>query len=62
MKKFRELQDKVASLTADAVKAAAGNKSAGTRLRAGMQEVKELAQAVRQEVLAAAAAAPKGGA
>ena len=51
MKKFVELQNKVASLTSDAAKAEAGNKSAGTRLRAGMQEVKELAQAVRQEVL-----------
>ena len=34
----------------NAVKFADGNKSAGTRLRKNMQEVKQFAQAVRTEV------------
>jgi len=50
MQKFKELQEKVVSLTADAEKTAAGNKSAGVRLRAGMQEIKRLAQEVREAV------------
>jgi hypothetical protein len=51
MKKFNELMAKVTSLTGDAAKTAEGNKSAGVRLRAGMQDVKALAQGVRDAVL-----------
>jgi hypothetical protein len=51
MKSFDELMAKVTSLTADAGKATDGNKSAGVRLRAGMQDVKKLAQDVRNEVM-----------
>lgn len=50
MKSFDDLMAKVTSLTADASKATDGNKSAGVRLRAGMQDVKTLAQNVRNEV------------
>jgi NTP pyrophosphatase (non-canonical NTP hydrolase) len=35
----------------DMKKAAGGNKAAGTRVRKTMQEVKECAQAVRQDIL-----------
>lgn len=51
MKSFDDLFRKITSLTADAGKATDGNKSAGTRLRAGMQEVKKIAQDVRNEVI-----------
>ena len=51
MKSFDDLMAKVTSLTADAGKVTEGNKSAGVRLRAGMQSVKQSADAVRKEVL-----------
>ena len=51
MKSFDELFAKITSLTGDAGKATDGNKSAGVRLRAGMQSVKQLADGVRREVL-----------
>ncbi len=54
MEKFQELKTLVESLTEDATKfTEKGNKSAGTRLRQGMQELKKLAQDIRVEVSAA---------
>jgi hypothetical protein len=54
MEKFQELKTLVESLTEDVTKfTEKGNKSAGTRLRQGMQELKKLAQDIRVEVSAA---------
>lgn len=41
----------IAEIEDDMQKAAGGNKAAGTRVRQAMQEIKNAAQAVRQEVL-----------
>jgi hypothetical protein len=51
MKKFEELKALIASLEADADKFYnKGNSAAGTRIRKGMQDLKNAAQAIRQEV------------
>ncbi|GIV35974.1 MAG: hypothetical protein KatS3mg032_0353 [Cyclobacteriaceae bacterium] len=51
MQKFQELKNLVASLEADADKFYnKGNSAAGTRLRKGMQELKNMAQQIRIEV------------
>jgi len=51
MKKFNEVKSLIASLEADAEKFyTKGNSAAGTRVRKGMQELKNLAQAIRLEV------------
>jgi len=51
MEKFKELQALVVALEEDATKFdEKGNKAAGTRLRKGCQEVKNLCQAIRVEV------------
>lgn len=51
MKKFEELKTLIASLEADADKFYnKGNSAAGTRIRKGMQDLKNAAQAIRQEV------------
>jgi hypothetical protein len=51
MKKFSEVKSLIASLEADAEKFyTKGNSAAGTRVRKGMQELKNLAQAIRLEV------------
>jgi hypothetical protein len=51
MQKFQELKNLVASLEADADKFYnKGNNAAGTRLRKGMQELKNMAQQIRIEV------------
>jgi hypothetical protein len=48
---FEQLKTLLASLEEDANKFyTKGNKTAGTRLRKGMQDVKNLAQEVRKEV------------
>jgi hypothetical protein len=47
MREFTDLQEKVVSSFAEVQKLKAGNRSAGERLRKNMQEVKNLAQAVR---------------
>jgi hypothetical protein len=53
MEKFQELRTLIESLNEDATKfSEKGNKSAGTRLRQGMQELKKLAQEIRVEVSA----------
>jgi hypothetical protein len=47
MEDFKKLQQLLSSLEADALKANAGNKAAGTRLRVGLSKMKKLAQAIR---------------
>ena len=51
MKNFNELKEMVAELEEDAAKFYdKGNKAAGTRVRVGMQNIKNLAQEIRVEV------------
>jgi len=51
MKKFTEVKNLISSLEADADKFySKGNSAAGTRLRKGMQDLKNLAQSIRLEV------------
>jgi len=53
MEKFTQLKELLASIEADADKFYnKGSKAAGTRVRGGMQEIKALAQEIRQEVTA----------
>lgn len=52
MESFSKLQAAIIEAADDAVKIMHGNKSAGERLRKKMQEVKQLAQAVRKDALA----------
>lgn len=52
MEAFHKLQQAVIDAAADVPKIAAGNKTAGERLRKKMQEVKQLAQDVREAALA----------
>lgn len=53
MSRFEQVRDMVADLEGDFVKFyEKGNKAAGTRVRKGMQDLKNLAQEVRAEVLA----------
>ncbi|RAV97836.1 histone H1 [Pseudochryseolinea flava] len=51
MQKFQELKDLITSLEGDIDKFYnKGNSAAGTRVRKGMQDLKNLAQAIRTEV------------
>ena len=51
MKLFNQLKEAVAAIEADAEKFYnKGNKAAGTRVRTGLQNVKNLAQDIRKEV------------
>lgn len=51
MQKFQELKDLIASLEGDIDKFYnKGNSAAGTRVRKGMQELKNIAQGIRSEV------------
>ncbi len=51
MKKFEELKGLIASIETDADKFYnKGNSAAGTRVRKGMQDLKNIAQAIRAEV------------
>jgi len=51
MSRFSELQELVSSLEGDFAKFYdKGNNAAGTRIRKGMQDLKNLAQDVRKEV------------
>lgn len=51
MQKFNDLKNLIASLEGDAEKFySKGNSAAGTRLRKGMQELKNMAQLIRSEV------------
>ena len=48
---FDAIKQKVAEAEGDVAKFVAGNSAAGSRVRKAMQELKDLAQAVRKEVL-----------
>jgi hypothetical protein len=51
MEKFTEVKNLIASLEADADKFYnRGNSAAGTRVRKGMQDLKNLAQSIRLEI------------
>lgn len=51
MERFEDLKAKLAEIEAEAEKFyVKGNKAAGTRLRKGLQEVKNLAQEIRVDV------------
>ena len=51
MKRFDEIRDMIMSLESDFEKFYdKGNQAAGTRVRAGMQKLKTLAQDIRSEV------------
>lgn len=51
MKRFNEVKELIASLEADADKFYnKANSAAGTRVRKGMQDLKNMAQAIRLEV------------
>ena len=51
MQKFQELKNLIASLEGDIDKFYnKGNSAAGTRVRKGMQELKNIAQGIRAEV------------
>jgi len=53
MDKFNQLKDLVAGLEEDATKFYdKNNKAAGVRLRKGLQDIKTLSQALRQDVSA----------
>ena len=53
MEKFEELKTLIASIEDDATKFyEKGNKAAGVRLRKGLQEIRTLSQALRQDVSA----------
>lgn len=53
MDKYQQLRDLVISAEADFEKFyVKGNKAAGTRVRKAMQDIKELAQAIRTDVQA----------
>lgn len=52
MKHYNNLKDLVASMEADFSKFyEKGNKAAGTRIRKGMQDLKNVAQDIRKDVL-----------
>jgi hypothetical protein len=51
MKKFEELKNLIAAIEVDAEKFySKGNSAAGTRVRKGMQDLKNIAQSIRAEV------------
>ena len=50
MKNVELIQETLNNVQADIVKFTNGNKSAGTRIRKAMQQIKTLAQTVRTEV------------
>lgn len=51
MKSFEIIEQTLANCKKDVLKTIAGNKAAGGRLRKAMQEIKNAAQDVREEVL-----------
>ena len=50
MESFEKIQEVLNSVQSDVDKFRGGNKSAGTRVRKAMQEIKTLAQEVRTQV------------
>ncbi len=51
MESYERLKQLVAEIEEDVQKANGGNKAAGTRVRGAMQDVKKIAQEIRQQVL-----------
>ncbi len=51
MQEYEQLKELVLGLEGDLTKATGGNKTAGTRVRKAMQEVKSLAQDIRKRIL-----------
>ena len=51
MESYERLKQIIAAAEEDVSKAAGGNTAAGTRVRTAMQEIKNLAQEIRKEVL-----------
>ena len=51
MQAYETLKKLIAEIEEDVRKAEGGNKAAGTRVRAAMQEIKDAAQEVRKGVL-----------
>lgn len=52
MESYERLKAVIAGAEEDISKAEGGNKAAGTRARKSLQEVRELAQEIRKEILA----------
>lgn len=48
---LQQLEQLIASIQEDYQKGKGGNKAAGTRVRKAMQDVKNIAQTIRQEML-----------
>ncbi|MEM6332325.1 MAG: histone H1 [Planctomycetota bacterium] len=48
---YASLQQAVAEVEVDLQKASGGNKAAGTRVRKSMQDIKNIAQELRKQVL-----------
>lgn len=66
MEEYQKLKQMVDEVADDVLKAAGGNKAAGTRVRKAMQDIKGMAQAVREKILSlresdGPPAAPAGG-
>jgi len=51
VEKYQQMKTLVESIADDLEKAKTGNKAAGTRVRSVMQDVKNLAQEIRKDVL-----------
>ncbi|MEO1007018.1 MAG: histone H1 [Planctomycetota bacterium] len=51
VEKYDQMKQILESIAEDLDKAKGGNKAAGTRVRSAMQDIKNLAQEVRKEVL-----------
>ncbi len=51
MQQYEQMKQILDSIAEDMDKVKAGNKAAGTRVRTAMQDVKNLAQELRKEVL-----------
>lgn len=51
MEEFESLKQMIVEIEEDIRKAEGGNKAAGTRVRKQMQDIKNMAQSVRQKVL-----------
>ncbi|MFM8816379.1 MAG: histone H1 [Phycisphaerales bacterium] len=51
MEAYEQMKKLIAECDEDVKKAVGGNKAAGTRVRKTMQEIKECAQKVRQDIL-----------
>jgi hypothetical protein len=53
MNEYQNLKQLLADIEPDVIKAFAGNKAAGTRVRKAMQDIKAAAQVIREKVLEA---------